>query len=422
MTTDEVRAAAEQLVDFHERFAEFFGRREAQDLAYCYLNGLMTCPERKSVEPMALDGSGQVSGLQKFLNRSPWDGDDLQREIQAVVADELVSSTDRWPIGTIGVVDESGFPKKGTPSAGVARQHNGRLGKQDNCQVGVFLIGVTPAGTALLEHRLYLHEDWFDPETGAQRRAEAHIPEDRPFLTKPQIAAELVRSVVVNDLVTLDWITADEVYGGNGEFLDELETLELRYLVEVPVSTTVWTADPATCVPAYSGRGQPPKRPTREAVRTVAEVAASLPETAWQTLAVREGATGPRAFRFARIRVWAVRHPKAGPAVWLLIRRSFEAKPEVKYYVSNASAEEPLEALALVSGCRYRVEEFFEDSKSYLGMAQDETRSWHGWHHHMSLVGLAHLFVTLTRQRLAKGARVPPRKGAKRRALSSGRG
>ena len=117
---------------------------------------------------------------------------------------------------------------------------------------------------------------------------------------------------------------------------------------------------------------------------------------------MREGAVGPLVFEFAAVRVWAVRHRKPGPPVWLLIRRSLEETPEIKYYVSNADAETPLAVLALVACSRHRVEDFFEDGKSYLGMAQYETRSWVGWHHHMTLVGLAHLFVTLTQQRLKK--------------------
>src|SRR5512135_3352046 len=134
MTEDEVRAAAERLIDFHERFAPLFGQEQAQDHAYTYVKGLMVCPERKSIEPIALNvGDGQVSALQKFLNIAPWDHDDVQAEVQSVF------------------VDESGFAKKGEHSAGVARQHNGRLGKEDNCQVGVFLVGVTPGGAALLD-------------------------------------------------------------------------------------------------------------------------------------------------------------------------------------------------------------------------------------------------------------------------------
>jgi SRSO17 transposase len=403
MTPDDVRAAAEQLVRFHQRFAPLFGKDQAQDHAYTYLKGLMCCPERKSIEPIALcTGTGQVSGLQKFIAVAPWQSDDVQAEIQAAFADELVPSAAGTPIGTVGVIDESGFSKKGAKSAGVARQHNGRLGKEDNCQVGVYLIGVTPAGSALLDHRLYLHKSWYEGDEAARRRDEAHIPEGLPFRTKPQIAAELVRDVIVTGTVGLDWVTADEEYGQNGELLDELEGLGQRYVMEVPTSTTVWTADPASCVPPYSGRGQPPRRPRRDAVRSVAELAAGLPAEAWRRLQVREGAVGPLVFEFAAVRVWAVRHRRPGPPIWVLIRRSLEEVPEVKYYVSNGDAETPLGVLAAVACRRHRVEEFFEASKSYLGMAQYETRSWVGWHHHMTLVGLAHLFVTLTRKRLGR--------------------
>jgi SRSO17 transposase len=196
----------------------------------------------------------------------------------------------------------------------------------------------------------------------------------------------------------LDWVVADEEYGRAGHFLDELEALEQKYVVEVPVTTSVWTADPAGCVPAYSGRGRKPTNPARDAVRTVAE----LPASAWQALQVREGTVGPLVFEFAAVRVWGMRHRKPGAPTWLLIRRSLEEKPEVKYYVSNAGVETRLATLALVACTRPRVEDFLEDSKGYLGMAQYETRSYVGWHHHMTLVGLAYLFVTLTRRRLQK--------------------
>ena len=168
------------------------------------------------------------------------------------------------------------------------------------------------------------------------------------------------------------------------------------------MTTTVWTQDPAAAVPAYRGRGRRPTCPRRDAVRSVQAVAESLPAEAWHTYQVREGACGPLVFQFAAVRVWAVRHRQPGPPIWLVIRRSVEAKPEVKYDVSHAAADTPLSTMALVSGCRFRVEEFFQEGKSYLGMAQYEARAWTSWHHHMSLVGLAHLFVTLTRLRLKK--------------------
>ena len=412
MTEDEVRAAAERLVEFHERFAPLFGKEQAQDHAYTYVKGLMVCPERKSIEPIALNvGDGQVSAMQKFINNAPWDHGDVQAEVQSVFADELVPTAVDSPIGTVGVIDESGFAKKGSHSAGVARQHNGRLGKEDNCQVGVFLVGVTPGGSAMLDHQLYLPESWCeDTEECWKRREKVQIPERVVFQTKPQIAAGLIRMTILLGVVTLDWITADELYGRNGEFLDELEELGHRYVVEVPINTTVWTEDPASCVPPYGGRGRVPTLPSRESVASVVMVASELSGEAWQTLQIRDGAKGPLAFEFARVHVWAVRHGEAGPPVWLLVRRSLDPTPEVKYYISNADASTPLGVLAGVACTRHAVEDYFEDAKSYLGMAQYETRSWVGWHHHMSLVAMAHLFTTLTRRDLKKnsGADVGP--------------
>jgi SRSO17 transposase len=407
MTEDEVRAAAERLVQFHERFAPLFGKEQAQDHAYTYVKGLMVCPERKSIEPIALNvGDGQVSALQKFINIAPWDHSDVQAEVQSAFADELVPTTVASPIGVVGVIDESGFAKKGDHSAGVGRQHNGRLGKEDNCQVGVFLVGVTPGGSAMLDHQLYLPESWCEATKACRdRREKVHVPKRVTFQTKPQIAAGLIRQAVALDIVALDWITADEEYGRHGEFLDEVERVGLRYVVEVPVNTTVWTEDPASCVPPSGGRGRVPTLPSRESVASVAAVASSLGREAWQTLRIRDGSKGPLAFEFAAVRVWAVRHGKAGPAVWLLVRRSLEPTPEVKYYVSNADASTPLKVLAEVACTRHAVEDYFEDAKSYLGMGQYETRSWVGWHHHMSLVAMAHLFITLTRRALGKKRR-----------------
>ena len=402
MTPDDVRAAAERLVGFHERFAPLFGKDQAQDHAYDYLKGLMVCPERKSIEPIALlVGHGDVSGLQKFIGVAPWPSGDVMAEVQALFADELVPSAAGSPVGTVGVIDESAFTKKGSHSAGVARQHNGRLGKEDNCQVGVSLIGVTPAGRALLDHRLFLPESWCATTREAEaRRQAAHIPEGVTFQTKPQIAAELIRDVTALGQVEFDWVVGDSEYGRAGHLLDELELLEQSYVLEVPKTWVFWTSDPAGSIPEYSGRGRKPSAPRREAARTVVEIADDLPASAWTALQVREGAAGPLVLEFAAIRVWGIRHRKPGPPSWLLIRRSLGPEPERKYYISNAGAETPVSTLALVACTRCQVEEFLEDSKSYLGMTQYETRSYVGWHHHMTLVGLAHLFVTLVQRRL----------------------
>ena len=402
MSKEDLRACAEELVGFHKRFAPCFGRIECQGHAFHYLRGLLLAPDRKSVEPMALQfAQGNVVPMQRFLTRGHWNTVDVQQEVQAVAAQRLAPSAARSAVGPVLVIDESGFTKKGTHSVGVARQHNGRLGKVDNCQVGVFLTYATPAGSALLDHRLYLSKEWVnDPK----RREETRIPDEVVFRTKPQLAGDLVEAVRANGLPQ-DWIIADELYGRDGALLGRLEAINERYVIEVPVSTTVWTKDPATEIPSYGGRGQRPKRPRRDSVRTVRQVAESLSPSTWQTLQLRDGAKGPLAFEFAAVRIWQVRHRKPGPPGWLLIRRSLEPKPEVKYYISNADAHVPLETLAQVTGVRWRVEELFEECKGYLGMGHYEARAWTSWHHHMALVAVAHLFLTLTRLRLKKRRR-----------------
>jgi len=244
-----------------------------------------------------------------------------------------------------------------------------------------------------------LPKEW---ASGRERRKKVRVPNEIRFRTQPQIAAELLQRTQKTGVVRFDWVVADEAFGSNGSLLDTLEERQQKYLLEIPANTTVWTLDPAAAVPVAHGIGRPPTRPRRDAVHSVKVVAEGLPAAAWHAFQVREGACGPLVFEFAAVRVWAVRHRKPGPPIWLMIRRSLGADAEIKYYVSNAAADTRLETLALVSGCRFRVEEFFEEGKSYLGMAQYEARAWSSWHHHMSLIALAHLFVTLTRERLKK--------------------
>ena len=362
-----------------------------------YLRGLLLAEGRKSVEPMAFVFGGPSSdqpeiqqcvalAWQRFITVSPWEAQAVQQEIQAVFNEEFVPTTSEWPIGTVGVIDGSGFVKHGVESVGVQRQWCGRVGKKENCQVGVFLLGVTPAGTALLDHQLYLPEDW---AADTERRKKTRVPPEVTFQTKPQIAATLL----ARSSTRFDWIIADEEFGRDGGFLDALESPGQRYLMEVPCNTTVWQSPPIHQTPdAY--------------VWPVDLLAKGLPATAWHAIKLREGAKGPLVFEFARLQIWSVRHRHAGPPLWLMIRRSLERVPEVKYYLSNAGRDTSLETMALVSGVRCRVEEFFQDGKTHLGMAQYEARSWTSWHHHMSLVALAHLFVTQTRRDL-KRRKVP---------------
>jgi SRSO17 transposase len=410
MTRDEVRAAAKRVAQWHERFAGLFGRRESREHSLVYVKGLMSGQKRKSVEPIALQFArgpqgvaatqNEVVALQEFLTHSPWEAGDVFQEIQAVFAEELVPTTQGWSLGTVGVFDESGFEKAGTESVGVARQWCGRLGKTENCQVGVFLTGVTPGGIAGLDAQLFLTEEW---AADRQRRKKTRVPKEIKFRTKPQIAAEMLRRTLASGKVQFDWIVADSLYGDSGEFLDALETMSQRYLVEVKKNTLVWTVDPAT----LPGKTPGPKKRKKlgsyryHEVRSVEEVRAELPADAWRPLKLREGSNGPLVFEFAVLRVWAMRHNLPGPPIWLVIRRSLDGQ-EVWYYVSNADEKTPWQTLAMVTGTRFRVEEYFQDGKTHLGMADYEARAWTSWHHHMALVSLAQLYVTLTKRDLKR--------------------
>lgn len=393
MTTEVLRAVARKLVRLHRRFAKLFGRKEAKKHSLVYLRGLLVGEGRKNIERMALRfatgrngqqvGQKEVVAMQSFISQSPWESTKVQQEIQAAFAEEFVPSASNWPIGTVGVLDESSFVKSGNESVGTKRQWCGRLGKIENCQVGVFLIGVTPDGCVSLEQQLYLPEEWAKDK---KRRKKTHVPHDVKFETKPQIAERLLRRTAEAGRVRFDWVVADDEYGRNERLLDSLDGMKQRYVCDVPADTTFWTTDPAT-----SRRS--------ESVRQARRIAAQLATSEWQTLSLREGTKGPVAYRFARRRVWAMRSAKAGPPVWLVFRRSLDSR-ETTYHVSNGDENVSLEEMALAGGCRWRVEEYFKDGKGHFGMADYETRSWNGWHHHMSLVALSHLFVMQTRKEL----------------------
>lgn len=399
-----VRASAGKLPRFMNQYDVCFARPASRQHAATYVAGLLQAQGRKSVEPIALHFASRTAGvapaakevlaLQRFLTESPWDPQDVQWQLQAQVAEELLPSAAASPLGVVGVIDESSFEKSGPHSVGVKRQYCGHLGKTDNCQVGVFLVATVPAGEALLDHQLYLPKEWIKNRA---RRKKARVPKHVQFRTKPQLAAELIHRTVANGHVRFDWIVADDHYGENGGFLDALESAGQRYLVETPVTTTFWTVDPATQIPTDTGSGRPHSQPSREHVRSARDIIAALPATAWQPIKLREGAKGPLVFEYAALRVWAVRHRCPGPAVWLVLQRSVDHAGEVKVWVSNADAQTPLDLLAQAGATRFRVELFFEEAKGELGMGHYEARAWTSWHHHMALVAMAHLFATLVR-------------------------
>jgi SRSO17 transposase len=403
LTPEEIEELADELVDYHAQFADLYYRIEQAHWGYKYLQGLMLPIERKAVQPMAmaLEG-GNIQAMQQFIGQGRWQDEKLLQKHWQLV-DETLGEEDG-----VYIVDESGFPKKGEHSVGVARQWCGVLGKVANCQVGVFGAYVSRRGYTLVDRRLFLPEEWFD-EDHYERWEKCGIPDETTFQTKPEIALQMLQAVVAHGDLRFRWVTCDELYGHSPEFLDGVADLDRWYFAEVPCNTRVWEKRPRTGIPEWSGRGP---RPTKERLlpgepgsQRVDDLAAALEPEDWQPYQIKEGSKGPMVAEFAFLRGVAVRDGLPGPDVWIIFRRSLGNNPELKVYVSNAPSDTPATELVRVAGLRWPVETAIEEGKDGLGMDHYEVRSWLGWHHHMTECLLAHHFLVRCQKRLKKGLR-----------------
>ena len=401
MTKKDLQQALPRFTEFVRRFGPLLEGDSRVARAEAYLRGLLLdADDNKNAETIALNAYGgdtsQVRMTQHFLGQSPWPYLPLRAELVRWV-DEAFGE----PEGVL-IVDESGVAKCGDKSVGVARQYCGATGKIDNCQVGVFLAYASGQGHTLLDARLYLpEEEWAkDPA----RRQAAGVPAEVVFRTKPELAAELVLGP--GQALRHGWVTFDEGYGKDPGFLSRLEEAGERYLGEVPKSVRVWRQRPVVEGPGRGRTGRPRHKPRvradQPAPQTVAQVAAGLRVRAWQRLAFREGTKGTQEAEFARLRVVAERDDLPGPEMWLVVERSLDQEPTIKYYLSNATPEVPLLQLVQVGHTRWPVEDCFLQGKQEVGLDAYEVRSWLGWHHHMTLVILALWFLKLETQRLGE--------------------
>jgi SRSO17 transposase len=403
LTAVEIAELADELSDYHAEFADLYYRVEQAHWGEKYLQGLMLPIERKSIQPMALAlEGGNIQAMQQFIGQGRWCDAELLAKHQQLVAETLGEADG------VFIVDESGFPKKGDHSVGVARQWCGALGKVDNCQVGVFVGYASRQGYTLLDRQLYLPEEWFSADYGA-RRQKCAIPEETTFQTKPEIALRLLERMVAEASLPGRWVAADEGYGDVPAFLDRVAELGLWYFAEVSVDTRVWSARPRTAVPAGTGRGRRPTRPRLvpgepQPVRVDA-LTQAIPASVWHPYQIKEGSRGPLVAEFALQRVVTVREGLPGPEVWLVCRRSLGPDPQVKYYLSNGPAHLQAAVLVRIAGMRWPIETAIEEGKGGLGMDHYEVRSWTGWHHHMTLCLLAHHFLVRTQDRLKKKPR-----------------
>jgi SRSO17 transposase len=379
VSPDDVRGCADHLQRFLGRYLPLFAREEQRRHAGAFVRGLLSGLQRKSIEPIAAHAGIPRKNLQHFVGAGVWDDEAVAAAMRRHVAEELGE-----PEGII-VLDPSGFPKKGEDSCGVARQWCGRLGKKDNCQVGVFLAYVSSRGHAPSDARLYLPEHGADD---SKRREAAHVPAGVTYRSTWQIAHELLRRC--GPELPHRWVVGDDEFGRASQFRHRLRGDHRRYLLDVPCNTTVRDLDRRR---RRGPRGGAPF------VRADAW-AAALPAGRWTRLTVRDGTRGPMELEAATTRVHARLGRRIGPEERLLVLRTVGPESKTTYALSNAPARVGLAELVRVHAQRHRVERVLQEAKGEVGLAHYEVRSWVGWHHHVTLALLALWFLILERQRL----------------------
>ncbi len=374
-----MRDLLKRLETFAEPFAKSLAMPEQRRHAAEYMTGLLSKLERKTGEAIAYLHDQERQALQKFVGFVPWDHKPLLDTLARQVGDDLGA-----PDAVI-VFDPSAFPKKGTKSVGVARQWCGRLGKVDNCQVGVFMAYVSRKGHALVNTRLYLPREW----TKIRARCKAAgVPKEVKFRTRHQLALQMLDEC--GEQLPHGWVAGDDEMGRSSGFRRDLQTRTERYLVGVPSNTLVRDLDVPP--PAYSGRGRHPMSPFFRLDRW----RAALPADAWTRIDVRDGEKGPLVVEVVKRRVQArTETGGTGPEELLFVTRERQADGTFKHdsYLSNADPEVPLAELARVSKAAHRIEECFERAKGEAGLADFQVRNWIAWHHHQTLSLLAAWFL-----------------------------
>jgi SRSO17 transposase len=387
----------------HKQRADHAGGVEQVDAAATiqagiYMRGLL---EAKSGDRNFEDIAQTVPGanhqrVQHFISDAPWDESKVLDEVSAQ-ANGLLGGT---PLSFL-IGDESGFSKKGLSSAGVARQHNGRLGKVDNCQVGVFVALAAGRRVTLLEGRLYLPEAWCEDP---RRCEKAHIPEaQRGFKTKAQILLEMVSTQRARG-VQFNWVSTDAGYGKDPAFLRALDGAGETFVTDVHASQRIWLDDPKPAPSAVlTGKRRSTKPKAVEPSMEVRQWAAQQPAEAWVRFKRRDGINGALRGEFLHRRIWVWDGKEEDSRCWHLIAwRADEQSSEIKYVLSNASADIAVIDLARMAASRFWVERALQDAKGAAGMAEYQMRSWVGWHRHMAMVMLAMLFMLRERVLLAE--------------------
>lgn len=382
-----------------ERYLQYLceglGHADRHEGLMGYCQGLMLPLERKSIEPLAAGLApkhvrARHQSLHHFVAQSDWSDAAVLERVRDWTLPRL-SGKLYW------IVDDTGFPKKGNHSVGVARQYCGQLGKQDNCQVAVSLSIATEQASVPLAFQLYLPKPWADD---ARRRLKAYVPNDIVFATKPQMALSQIRQALV-DGVSPGVVLADAGYGNDSAFRDGLQELSLRYAVGIQSSTTVWAPGTEPLPPRkWKGVGRKPKLLRRSAEQTpvaVRELALSLEPRCWKRIAWRQGTQGTLASRFAAVRVRSAHRDYwqdvPNPEQWLLIEWPKQEPEPIKYWLSSLRADCKLSDLVAITKMRWRIERDYQELKQEFGLADYEGRGWRGFHHHATLCIAAYAYI-----------------------------
>ncbi len=384
---EEIEGWIHELDALHARIAPRFERAEPRRRSLTYLKGLLSHTERKNGWQLAEEaGERTPDGMQRLLNASRWDVDAVRDDLVASVREYLADPA------AILVIDETGFLKKGTKSAGVQRQYCGTAGKLDNCQVGVFLTysSLVPAQTqVLVDRELYLPQEWI---TDLSRRREAGIPDEGSFATKPELARRLLERVRAAGLPAA-WVTGDTVYGGSGPLRAWLEEQRQPYVLAI-------AANDGVDLP-----GEPTGEQTSMHVLPKEIALYALDPHEWRRRSAGDGSKGARRYDWAFV-------PLAPPAAVgfeqaLLIRRPLDAPDDPKklaYYLTFAPVGTLFETLVAVAGRRWAIEESIEAAKGEVGLDHYEVRHSHGWYRHITLAMLALAYLAVVRSHLPGSA------------------
>ena len=396
----------ERFEAYLERLGEAVGHADRRWPLEAYLTGLLLPGERKSVEPMAAkvaprEVSRAHQSMHHFVANAPWE----DRAVLAVARDWALTQLERHaPIGA-WVVDDTGIPKKGKHSVGVAWQYCGELGKTANCQVAVSVSLVNKTMSVPAAWRLYLPETW---AKDAKRRKKAGVPVEVQFLRKWEIALEEIDRLLEEDLPPAP-VVADSGYGNTTEFREALTERGFSYTVGIKGDTSLWPPGQGPLPPEpYSGRGRPPRRVRRDedhrpvSARALAE---QLPEKAWKRIRWREGTKGAMVSRFAAVRVRPAHRDKLRseprPVEWLLVEwPEGEAEP-TRFWLSTVPRDVDLAELVSLAKIRWRIERDYQEMKDELGLDHYEGRGWRGFHHHGTLCMAAYCFLAAERGRLS---------------------